>query len=66
MLFGGISRQMLGFTGQMAEAIKQGRLGARDYLDPYARTFRQRGRWLQDDRPIFNSAFKGHEFTFIQ
>jgi hypothetical protein len=27
MLFGGIGRQMLRFTRQMADAIKQGRLG---------------------------------------
>jgi hypothetical protein len=34
MLFGGIGREILRFTGYMADALKQGRPGVGEHLDP--------------------------------
>jgi hypothetical protein len=50
----------------VADAIKQGWLGARDYFYPNVRPFRQPDRWLQNDGTVFNAAFNDHDRTSVK
>src|SRR6266851_7874564 len=63
VLFRSVGREMPRFTGQMADAIEQGRCRrAGDDLYAHARTFGQLGWRLEYDGAVLYAAFKGHCF----